>query len=159
MEQLAGTELTVEAGALEQEIGAAAGPAHLLGFVHPPVDQEIRCALGDRRSNPQTGPVSFGIGDQPRGLTSEVFIDRMQRMPQLARRRSLRVLAALAFEDMLTLRIRLMLRWAFLALPFQMRQCRRSTSATIVAFAITRPGSPVGKFAAASSVCCKRIAM
>ena len=29
-----------------------------------------------------------------------------------------------------------MLRWAFFALPFQIRQCRRSTSATIVAFAV-----------------------
>jgi hypothetical protein len=50
----------------------------------------------------------------------------------------------------MTLRIRLMLRWAFVALPFQMRQCRRSTSATITAFAVTRSGSSVDKFAAAS---------
>jgi hypothetical protein len=40
----------------------------------------------------------------------------------------------------MTLRIRLMLRWAFFALPFQMRQCRRSTSATITAFAAARSG-------------------
>jgi hypothetical protein len=47
----------------------------------------------------------------------------------------------------MTLRIRLMLRWAFFALPFQMRQRRRSTSATIVAFAVTRSaGESGGKF-------------
>jgi hypothetical protein len=50
----------------------------------------------------------------------------------------------------MTLPIRLMLRWAFFALPFQIRQCRRSTSATIVAFAFTRSGSLIDKFAAAS---------
>src|SRR4051812_39076802 len=54
----------------------------------------------NRRPDPQTGLESFGIVDQSRGLTSEVFIDRMQRMPQLARRHPLRVLAALVFEDM-----------------------------------------------------------
>jgi hypothetical protein len=59
----------------------------------------------------------------------------------------------------MTLRIRLMLRWAFFASPFQMRQCRRSTSATIIAFAATRSGLSVDKFAAASLVCCKRIAI
>jgi hypothetical protein len=52
-----------------------------------------------------------------------------------------------------------MLRWAFVALPFQIRQCRRSTSAMIVAFASSRPGLSIGKFAAASFVCCKRIAI
>jgi len=40
------------------------------------------------------------------------------------------------------LRIRLMLRWAFFALPFQMRQCKRSTSATITAFAGVVQNSP-----------------
>jgi hypothetical protein len=35
----------------------------------------------------------------------------------------------------------------------------RSTSATIIAFAATRSGLSVDKFAAASLVCCKRIAI
>ena len=50
MEQLAGTELAVEAGAadLEQEIGAAAGPAHLLGVVHAAADREIGHCFGQR---------------------------------------------------------------------------------------------------------------
>ncbi len=59
----------------------------------------------------------------------------------------------------MTLRIRFMLRWAFFALPIQIRQCRRSTSVTIVAFAFTRSGSFVDKFAAVNFVCCKRIAI
>jgi hypothetical protein len=44
-------------------------------------------------------------------------------------------------------------------LPFQMRQRRRSTSATITAFAVTRSGQSVDKFPAANFVCCKRIAI
>jgi hypothetical protein len=53
-EPLAGTELAVEANAanLEQEIGAAAGPSHLLRFVHAAVDQEVGGAFGDRRADP-----------------------------------------------------------------------------------------------------------
>jgi hypothetical protein len=41
----------------------------------------------------------------------------------------------------MTLRIRSMLRRAFLALPFQMRQRRHSTSSTISALACSRPGA------------------
>jgi hypothetical protein len=85
---------------LEQQIGAISRPSHLLGFVHPPVNQEICCAFSDRRPDPITGPVSFGVVDQPRGLAAEVFIDRMQRVPQLARRHAVRALAVLAFDDM-----------------------------------------------------------
>ena len=43
----------------------------------------------------------------------------------------------------MTLRMRSKVFWAFLALPFQMRQCSRSTSVTIVALASLRPGSSV----------------
>jgi hypothetical protein len=74
MEQLAegGAELAVEGGApdLEQEIGAAAGPAHLLGFVHAAVDQEVCRTFGDRRADPQTGTMAFGIVDQPETMGS-----------------------------------------------------------------------------------------
>ena len=66
MEQLAkaGPELAVEAGAadLEQEIGATAGPTHLLRFVHAAVDQEVRGSFGERCADPQTGAMAFGIG-------------------------------------------------------------------------------------------------
>jgi hypothetical protein len=136
---------------LEQQIDAISRPSHLLRFVHAPIDQEIRCAFGDRRSDPQTGTVSLGIVAQPRGLASEVFIHRMQRVPQLARRRALRARAVLPLKTSMTLRIRLMLRWAFFTLPFQMRQCRRSTAATIVAPRLRRdmlrhqPVSVVGR--------------
>jgi hypothetical protein len=51
-------------------------------------------------SDTQTGTIPFGVVDQPRGLAPEVFIDRVQRVPQLARRHPLRALAVLAFEDM-----------------------------------------------------------
>jgi hypothetical protein len=57
---------------LEKQIGAISRPSHLLGLVHAPVNQ--------------------------RGLAAEVFIDRMQRVPQLARRHALRAPAVLAFE-------------------------------------------------------------
>src|SRR6201996_2902127 len=116
---------------LEQQIGAPLRPSHLLRFVHAPVDQEVRCAFGNRRSNPLTGTVSFGIVDQPRGLASEIFIDRMQRVPQLARRCALRAPAALALEDMYDLADPLDAALSILRLAIPNRQCRRSTSATI----------------------------
>src|SRR5277367_3476742 len=96
------TERSVVDGAtnLEQQIGAFSRPPHLLGLVHAPVDQEVRRALGDRSPDAQTGTVPFGIVDQPRGLATEIFIDGMQRVPQLARRHALRALAVLALEDM-----------------------------------------------------------
>ncbi len=65
MEQLAeaGTEFAIDAGAadLEQKIGAAAGPSHLLGFVHAAVDQEVGGAFGERGADAQTGTMAFGI--------------------------------------------------------------------------------------------------
>ena len=44
-----GTERTVvdRATNLQQRISAISRPSHLLGLVHAPVDQEVRCALGD----------------------------------------------------------------------------------------------------------------
>jgi translocation and assembly module TamB len=47
-----GAKLAVEGGALEQEIGAAAGPSHLLRFVHAAVDQEVGGAFRDRSADP-----------------------------------------------------------------------------------------------------------
>ena len=45
-----------------------------------------------------------------------------------------------------------------LALPFQMRQCRRSTSSTITAFAATRAGSYAGRAPAMCFRCRSRMA-
>jgi hypothetical protein len=88
LEQLAeaGTELAVEAGVadLEQEIGAAAGPSHLLGFVHAAVDKEIGRAFGERCANPQTGAMAFGIVDQPGTLANGIAVDLAQRCLELA---------------------------------------------------------------------------
>src|ERR1700751_5387013 len=48
-------------------------------------------------------------------------------------------------------------RRTFLALPFQIRQCRRSTSGTITAFACIRPGVSVDNPLAAGFACCNRM--
>ena len=86
MKQLAeaGTELAVEAGAtdVEQEIGAAAGPSHLLRFVHAAVDQEVGGAFGEQCADPQTGTMAFGIVDQPSALAGQIAVDLAQRRPQ-----------------------------------------------------------------------------
>src|ERR1700736_3309173 len=59
----------------------------------------------------------------------------------------------------MTLRTSSRVRRAFLALPFQIRQCRRSTSGTITAFACIRPGVSVDNPLAACFACCSRMAM
>ena len=59
----------------------------------------------------------------------------------------------------MTLRTRSSVRRAFLALPFQIRQCRRSTSGTIAAFACIRPGVSADNPLAACFACCNRMAM
>ena len=47
---VAGTKRAIvdRAANLEQEIGPSSRPAHLLGFIHSPVHQEIGRPLGDR---------------------------------------------------------------------------------------------------------------
>src|SRR3954452_14632073 len=50
---------------LEQPIGTAPRPAHLLRFVHATVDEEIGRSLGQRCANPQPSPVPFAVVDQP----------------------------------------------------------------------------------------------
>src|SRR5215218_1014282 len=82
----AGTERAVADGAadLEQQVGAAPGPAHLLRLGHAPIDQKVGRALGERRPDPQAGPMPFGVVNQPGALAAEVAVDRAQRPPQLA---------------------------------------------------------------------------
>jgi hypothetical protein len=69
----AGAERPIVDGAanLEQEIGPASRPTHLLRFIHPAVYQEIGGAFGDRGADPQSGPVPLGIVDQPVALADE----------------------------------------------------------------------------------------
>ena len=50
---------------LEQPVGATPRPAHLLRLVHPAVYQEVGRALGQRRPDPQPGPVPLAVVDQP----------------------------------------------------------------------------------------------
>src|SRR6202008_4570020 len=64
---VAGTERAVVDGTanLQEEIGPAPRPAHLLRFVHPAVDQEIGRPFGDRGANPQAGTVALSVVDRP----------------------------------------------------------------------------------------------
>src|SRR3954451_17280902 len=61
----AGAERPVVDGAadLEQPIGTAPRPAHLLRLVHATIDEEVGRSLGQRRANPQPGPVPFAVVD------------------------------------------------------------------------------------------------
>ena len=59
---------------LKQEIGAISRPAHLLGFVHPTVRQEIGGSFGDRGSNSQSGTMPFGVIDQPVALAGKQLL-------------------------------------------------------------------------------------
>src|SRR4051794_24945796 len=63
LEQLSepGAELAVDDSAsdLEQAIGAAAGPAHLLLLVHASVDQEVGSTFDDRGADPQAGAMTL----------------------------------------------------------------------------------------------------
>src|SRR3954451_20311312 len=71
---------------LEQPVGAAPGPAHLLRFVHPAVYQEVGRALGQRRADPFPRPVPLAVVDQPIALADEATVERPQGGPQLTRR-------------------------------------------------------------------------
>src|SRR5215210_1779759 len=96
----AGAERAVVDGAadLEQPVGATPRPAHLLRFVHATIDEEVGRALGQRRANPQPGPVPFAVVDQPIALPDEVAVQRLQRGLQLARGRDGSAAAGLATE-------------------------------------------------------------
>src|SRR3954467_7283539 len=96
----AGAERAVVDGAadLEQPVGATPGPAHLLRLGHAPVDQEVGRALGQRRADPQPGPVPLAVVDQPVALPDEVAVQRPQRGPQLPRGRDGPAAAALVPE-------------------------------------------------------------
>src|SRR5690349_10509844 len=70
----------------EQPVGAAPGPAHLLRLGHPPVHQEVGRAPGQRRADPQPGPVPLAVVDQPVAPADEVTVERPQGGPKLTRR-------------------------------------------------------------------------
>ena len=98
----AGAERAIVDGAadLEQPIGTAPRPAHLLRFVHATIDEEVGRSLSQRRANPQPGPVPFAVVDQPIALLDEVAVQRLRRGPQLARGRDGSAAAGLATEVM-----------------------------------------------------------
>src|SRR5271166_5781453 len=144
---------------LQQQVGASSRPSHLLRLVHPPVDQEVSSTFSHRRSDAQACTVSFGIIDEPSALATEIVIDLVQRVLQLAGWHTRSAMTALALEDMHDLADALECAPGIPALPFQIRQCNRSTSATIAVFAWIRPGSSVDNPLAACFACCSRKAM
>src|SRR4051812_40251913 len=68
-----GAERAVVDG-LEQQIGPAPGPAHLLRLGHAAVHQEVGRALGQRRADPLPGPVPLGVVDQMSALAGQVAV-------------------------------------------------------------------------------------
>src|SRR5208283_120481 len=144
---------------LQQQVGASSRPSHLLRLVHPPVDQKVGRAFSQRSSDAQACTVSFGIIDEPSALATEIVIDLVQRVLQLAGWHTRSAMTALALEDMHDLADALECAPGIPALPFQIRQCNRSTSATIAVFAWIRPGSSVDNPLAACFACCSRKAM
>ena len=77
------TERAIVDGAtnLQQEIRAISRPAHLLGFIHPAVHQEIGCPFGDRGANSQSGTMPFSVIDQLVALASQITVQSLQRGP------------------------------------------------------------------------------
>ena len=77
------TERTIVDGAtnLQQEIRAISRPAHLLGFIHPAVHQEIGCSFGDRGANSQSGTMPFSVIDQPVALAGQITVQSLQGGP------------------------------------------------------------------------------
>src|ERR1700722_7771406 len=62
---------------LKQQIGAASGPAHLLGFIHSAVHQEIGRAFGERSANAQARAMAFGVIHEPGALARQISIQRV----------------------------------------------------------------------------------
>jgi hypothetical protein len=69
---------------LQQQVGPASRPSHLLGLVHTTINQEVRCAFRNRSPDAQAGTISFGVIDEPAALVAEIIADLVQRAPQLA---------------------------------------------------------------------------
>ena len=144
---------------LQHQVGASPRPAHLLRLVHPAIDQEIRRAFRHRSPNAHAGAVSSGVVDKPGALATEIFVDLVKRIPQFSGCHASGSMTALTLVEMHDLADAIEGLLGILALPFQMRQCSRSTSVTIVALASLRPGSSVSNPRAAGFACCSRMAM
>jgi hypothetical protein len=77
----AGAEHAVAARAanLKQEIRTPWRAWRPLRIVHAPIDEEIRCAFGDRRSDLRAGAMSPAVIDRPLALATQIAVDFMQR--------------------------------------------------------------------------------
>ena len=84
---MGGTERAIVDGAtnLQQEIGAASRPSHLLRFIHSAVHQEIGGPFDDRGSNSQSVTMALGVIDQPVALAGEITIQLARRSTTFAR--------------------------------------------------------------------------
>ena len=65
---------------LQQPVGTAPRPAHVLRCVHPAVHQEVGRAFGQCRTDPQSGPVPLAVVNQPVALPEEADISRWKRV-------------------------------------------------------------------------------
>jgi hypothetical protein len=100
----------------------------------------LAVTFGERSADAQARAMAFGVIHQPGALARQIIIQRVQGGPQLSRGRDGRSTTRLTLETRHDPANTVDAFRAFLALPFQMRQCSRSTSATITAFAATRAG-------------------
>src|SRR5208283_5349065 len=144
---------------LQQQVGASSRPSHLLRLVHPPVDQKVGRAFSQRSSDAQACTVSFGIIDEPSALATEIVIDLVQRMPQLAGWHTRSAMTALTLEDMHDLADALECAPCIpgLAVPDPPVQSLDLLDDRRLAW--IRPGSSVDNLLAACLACCSRMAM
>jgi hypothetical protein len=82
----AGTERPVVSCAadLQHQVGASPRPAHLLGLVHPAIDQEIRRTLRHCSPDAHASTMSCGVVDKPGALAAKIVVDFMKRMAQFS---------------------------------------------------------------------------
>jgi hypothetical protein len=59
---------------LKQQIGAASRPAHLLGFIHSAVHQEVGRPVGERSADAQARAMAFGVIHEPGALAGQITI-------------------------------------------------------------------------------------
>jgi hypothetical protein len=83
----------------------------------------------------------LSVVDQPVALAGQVTIQRVQRGPQFRDGAMDFRVPTSPLKWCMTAWMRSMLIRALVALPFHSRQCKRSTSPTITAFAASRDGA------------------
>src|SRR5271167_4695038 len=112
-----------------------------------PRARQDHCSLGERKRVKSDGcgrlvahysSAPFGVIHEPATLADKVFVDFMQRMPQLTGWRACRAVAALTPEDMHAFPDPLDRDLGVVRVPFQIRQRSRSTCSIMNAFVSIR---------------------